>query len=115
MLIEGLPGPKIARAVALPEATAYPVLVQLFMNHLKHFARSTMGMEESVHIADHIPHIAWIWAKRRTKPATEARAIQEALISVVDITRQYLEDTTSFAEIPDRAADWGRLLKKNEN
>ncbi len=49
-----------------------------------------MGIENYVHIAVHIPHIAWVWDKRRTKAATEARFIQEALIFVVDVTRLYL-------------------------
>ncbi len=105
MLIDGLPGPRIARVVVPPEETACPVLVLLLMNQAMQLTRAPMCIEAQMHLAVHTPHTAWIWDKRRTKSATEARAIQKALIAVVDITRQYLEDKIPFAEIPQKTAD----------
>ena len=52
----------------------------------------------------------WIWDKRRTKVNTEGRAVQEALINVVGLPRELLEDKVATSLITVEVKEWGIRL-----
>jgi hypothetical protein len=69
-----------------------PALVRLFVNKRREFARwilDATNREEAVGI---LKGMQWAWDKRKTKPDTEERSIQEAVKMVVDSVSAALMD-----------------------
>jgi hypothetical protein len=88
-----------------------PALVKLFVNQRGEFARwilDAASREEAVGI---IKGMRWAWDKRKTKPDTEERSIQEAVKLVVDGVNAALMDKMHEAGWVEEARRFGKNVR----
>jgi hypothetical protein len=82
-----------------------PAYVQLFINKRGVFARWIMDVASREEAVGVLQGLQWAWDKRKTKPDTEERSIQEAVKLVVDSVNKAL-----MGQI--REEEWEEEVKK---
>ena len=69
-----------------------PALVRLFINKRGEFARWIMDATNREEAVGVMQGMQWAWDKRKTKPNTEERSIQETIKLLVDNVNAALMD-----------------------